>query len=142
MKVVDLNLLIYAVNEDAPQHARARRWWEATLNGDEQVGLAWPVALGFLRLSTRAGVLPRPLSAKQALDVVQAWMDHPLVVRLQAGDQHWVILRELLEPTGMAGNLTTDAHLAALAIEYGGTLCSTDGDFARFKSLKFENPLA
>ncbi len=142
MKVVDLNLLIYAVNEDAPQHARARRWWEATLNGDEQVGLAWAVVLGFLRLCIRSGVLPRPLAPKQALDLVQAWILHPLVVPLHAGDQHWVILRKLLEPTGMAGNLTTDAHLAALAIEYGGTLCSTDADFARFKSLKFENPLA
>lgn len=141
MKVVDLNLLIYAVNEDAPRHARARRWWEATLNGDEQVGLAWPVVLGFLRLCTRAGVLPRPLAPKQALDLVQSWIAHPLIVALHPGDQHWSILRTLLEAAGMAGNLTTDAHLAALAMEYGGTLYSTDGDFARFESLRFKNPL-
>jgi toxin-antitoxin system PIN domain toxin len=141
VKVVDLNLLLYAINADAPQHAKARRWWEETLNGDEQVGLAWPVVLGFLRLCTRAGLLPRPLTPRQALDTAGDWIAHPLAVLLHPGDGHWTILRGLVESAGTAGNLTTDAHFAALAIEYDATLYSTDSDFTRFKSLRFENPL-
>lgn len=141
MKVVDLNLLLYAINEDAPQHPKARRWWESTLNGDEQVGLAWPVVLGFLRLCTRGGIVPRPLTPRQALDTVGDWVAHPLVVLLLPGDGHWTLLRGLIESTGLAGNLTTDAHLAALALEYDATLYSTDTDFSRFSSLRFKNPL-
>ena len=138
MKVVDLNVLLYAVNADAPQHAKARTWWEAALNGDEQVGLAWPVVLGFIRLITRAGILPRPLTPKQAVDVVDDWVTHPLVVLLNPGGGHWAVLRSLLESAGAAGNLTTDAHLAALTIEYDATLYSTDTDFRRFASLTFK----
>lgn len=141
MKIVDLNLLVYATNEDAPQHAKARRWWEAALNGDEQVGLAWPVVLGFLRLSTRGGLLPRPLSPRQALETVDDWVRHPLVTLIHPGDGHWAVLRGLLEPLGAAGNLTTDAHLAALTIEYDATLYPTDTDFSRFPSVRFKNPL-
>lgn len=141
MKVVDLNVLLYAVNQDAPNHRQARRWWESALNGDEQIGLAWPVVLGFLRLSTRSGVLPRPLTPTQALDTIQEWIDHPLVVWLHPGDGHWLRFRGLVESAGLAGNLTTDAHLAALAIEYDATLCSTDADFSRFASLRLQNPL-
>jgi uncharacterized protein len=111
------------------------------LNGDEQVGLAWPVVLGFVRLTTRAGILPRPLTPKQALDIVDDWVAHPLIVMLHPSDGHWAILRNLIESTGAAGNLTTDAHLAALTIEYDGTLYSTDTDFSRFSSLKFKNPI-
>ena len=141
MKAVDLNLLLYAVNADAPEHSEARRWWELTLNGDEQVGLAWAVVLGFLRVSTRGGILPRPLTPKQALDTVQDWMQHPMVVMLHPGEAHWSRFRPLLESAGLAGNLTTDAHLAALAIEYDATLYSTDSDFSRFASLRVKNPL-
>ena len=141
MRVVDLNLLLYAINADAPRHAKARAWWEASLNGDEQVGLAWPVVLGFLRLTTRAGMLPRPLTPRQALDAVGGWVTHPQVVMLDPGRGHWAILRDLVESVGAAGNLTTDAHLAALAIEYDATLHSTDADFSRFTSLKLSNPL-
>ena len=141
MIVVDLNLLLYATNQDAPQHAKARRWWEATLAGDEQVGLAWPVVLGFLRLSTRSGILPRPLTPRQALTVAGEWVAHPLVTMLHPGDGHWAILCGLVESIGAAGNLTTDAHLAALTIEYDATLHSTDADFSRFSSLRSKNPL-
>jgi len=141
VKVVDLNLLLYAVNEDAPEHAPARAWWESTLNGEEQVGLAWAVVLGFLRLSTRRGVLPRPMGAAEALDVVDEWVAHPLVTLLHPGDSHWEILRGLLDATGTGGNLTTDAHLAALALEYDAVLYSTDRDFARFRPLRFVNPI-
>lgn len=141
MKVVDLNLLLYAVNADAPEHASARAWWESALNGEEQVGLAWAVVLGFLRLSTRRGVLPRPVTPAQALDVVGEWVAHPLVTLLNPGDGHWEILRGLLDAAGTGGNLTTDAHLAALALEYDAALYSTDRDFARFRSLRLVNPI-
>jgi hypothetical protein len=142
VKVVDLNLLLYATNADAPQHPKARTWWEAALNGEEQVGLAWPVLLGFLRLTTRGGILPRPLTPRQALDIVDEWVTHPQVSMLHPGDDHWSVFRDLVESSGAAGNLTTDAHLAALAIEYDATLYSTDTDFARFSTLRLRNPLA
>jgi uncharacterized protein len=142
MKIVDLNLLLYATNADAPQHGIAKRWWESALNGDEQIGLTWPVLLGFLRLTTRAGLLPRPIVPRQAFETVDAWMAHPMTTVLHPGDEHWTILRGIMEATGAAGNLTTDAHLAAIAIEYGATLYSSDTDFARFPTLKLANPLA
>ncbi len=142
MKVVDLNILLYAINEDAPQHPRARRWWESTLDDDEPVGLPWVVVLGFLRLTTRSGLLPRPLTPKQALDTVEEWIEHPLVSLLNPGDAHWPLFRAQVETAGLAGSQTTDAHLAALAIEYEGTLYSTDRDFTRFASLRVKNPLA
>lgn len=141
MKVVDLNVLLYAVNADAPQHAAARSWWEAALSGDEQVGLAWPVLLGFLRLTTRPGLLPHPLKPAQALDLVEEWIEQPVTVLLHPGDGHWRTLRRLVTHRGTAGNLTTDAHLAALAIEYDATLCTSDRDFALFPGLRVENPL-
>ena len=141
MKVVDLNVLLYATNIDVPQHQKARSWWERALNSDEQVGLAWPVLLGFIRLVTRGGILPHPLTPRQALEVVDEWVKHPMVALLHPGDEHWSILRTILESSGAAGNLTTDAHLAALTIEYDATLYSTDQDFKRFSGLKFKNPL-
>ena len=142
MKVVDLNLLIYAVNSDAPHHQPGRDWWEEALSEPETVGLSWSVVLGFLRLSTRPGLFPQPLTVEQAATVVEEWLGHPVIVTLAPGDRHWQLLRGLLEAVGAAGNLTTDAHLAALAIEYDATLYSTDGDFARFgPPLRFINPL-
>lgn len=142
MKVIDLNLLLYATNQDTPQHAIVREWVESVFNGDEQVGLPWPVLLGFLRLTTRAGLMPNPLSPRQALDVVETWLSQPRTTVLHPGDEHWTILRRLLEDIGAAGNLTSDAHLAAVAIEYGATLCTADADFRRFSGLKTFNPLA
>ena len=142
MKVVDLNVLLYAINEDAPQHAAARRWWEGALADDEPIGLAWIVVLGFLRLSTRGGILPHPLTSEQALDVAGEWIEHPRVSLLHPGDEHWSLLRGLLDDAGLAGNLTSDAHLAALAMEYDATLYSSDTDFSRFAELRTKNPVA
>jgi toxin-antitoxin system PIN domain toxin len=140
--VVDLNLLIYAVNEDALQHERARRWWEAVLSGAETVGLAWSVILGFIRLTTNSRVMPRPLAPEQAFAVIDDWLGHPFVTAIEATERHWAIVKELLLPLGTAGNLTSDAHLAALAIEHGARLVSTDNDFSRFAGLRWMNPLA
>ncbi|MBI3982901.1 MAG: type II toxin-antitoxin system VapC family toxin [Gemmatimonadetes bacterium] len=141
MKVVDLNLLLYAVNRDAPHHERAKAWLERTLSSDEPIALPWAVLLGFLRLTTNARVFPQPLSPEAALTVVDGWLAYASVIALTPGAEHWRILRSLLVESGTAGNLTTDAHLAALTIEHGAELCSADGDFARFRSLRWVNPL-
>lgn len=142
MKVVDLNLLLYAVNRDSTYHARARAYVEKLLSGEETVGLPWVVLLGFIRVSTRAGLFPRALTVDQALATIDSWLSQPPVVALHPGENHWQLLKDLLVEAGTAGNLTTDAHLAALAIENGAELVSTDGDFARFRHLRFINPLA
>ena len=141
MILIDLNLLVYATNIDSVHHRAARRWLEKILNGEEPVALPWAVVLGFIRIATNGRILPQPLTTAQALGVVDGWLTLPVVRALQPGPEHWRILRGLLDQTGAAGNLTTDAHLSALAIENGCTLCSTDTDFARFKHLKWINPL-
>ena len=142
MKLVDLNLLLYAVNRDAANHERAKAWLEDTLSGEETVALPWVVVLGFLRVSTSARILPHALTPEQAIAIVDSWLARPQVLSLHPSDQHWRVLRGVLADTGTAGNLTTDAHLAALAIEHDAELCSTDGDFARFGRLRWTNPLA
>jgi hypothetical protein len=141
VKLIDLNILLYAVNQDSDQHPAIRRWWEAALNADELIGLAWIVVLGFLRLATNPKVFPSPLSVRQAIDKVQGWLDHPRVRLVRERDEQWQILCSLLDQTGTGGNLTTDAHLASLAIAHGATLISCDMDFARFAKLRWENPL-
>jgi len=142
VKLIDLNLLIYATNSDSPHHSKACRWVESVLSGEETVALAWIVILGFVRITTRPGAFARPLTSEQAFDMVDGWLGRPCVAVLHPGEMHWPILRGLLEQAGTAGNLSTDAHLAALALEYGATLCSSDNDFARFgKQLRLFNPL-
>ena len=142
MKLVDANVLLYAVNEDAPQHPKAKAWLENALTGPEPVGFDWTVLLAFLRLSTRSAVFPRPLSVAQATDVVASWLGQPCAEIVDPADRHLDVFRRLLEPLGTAGNLTSDAHLAALALEFGAELCSCDADFARFPGLRWTNPLA
>lgn len=142
MRIVDVNLLLYAINRDSAGHAAAKAWLEHTFTGDEPVALPWAVLLGVLRLATSARVFSKPLRSDQALAVVDGWLAQPTVVTLSPGEEHWRILRDLLRESGTAGNLTTDAHLAALAIEHGAELCSTDADFARFPRLRWVNPLA
>ena len=120
---------------------RRRRWVEATLSGSETVALAWLVLLGFVRLSTHPAVFERPLESGEALDLLDGWLDQPGVTVVHPTDRHGAVLRELLEPLGTAGNLTSDAHLAALAIEHGALLCSCDADFSRFPGLRWTDPL-
>ncbi len=141
MKIVDLNLLLYAVNSEAAQHERARAWWEHAVNDEETIGLAWVVLLGFLRLSTSPRVFPRPLAPDVAAARIDAWLARDNVRVAREKDDHWETLKPLLDGTGTAGNHTTDAHLAALAISHDAVLVSTDTDFARFKGLRWENPL-
>jgi uncharacterized protein len=141
MIVPDVNLLVHAYNAKSSDHRAARRWWEDLMNGPDAVGLAWVVALGFLRLTTHRQVLERPLAVDVACRHVRSWLDQPSVSPLHPGPRHADLLFRLLEGLGTAGNLTTDAHLAALAIEHQAELHSTDADFHRFAGLRWVNPL-
>ena len=141
MIVTDLNLLLYAYDSCSPRHEPAKAWLEERLSGEEALGFAWTVLLGFVRLVTNARVFEAPLTVSESLDVVDAWLEAPSATVLHPGPRHHVLLRQLLEPTGTAGNLTTDAHLAALALEHGAELQSVDADFSRFPGLRWSNPL-
>jgi hypothetical protein len=142
MILLDANLLIYAVNEYAPLNRKAKSWLESALSGPQTVGFSWNVLLAFLRLTTRPGLFRNPLSVGAAFDLVASWLDQSSATIVHPGPHHMRVLRELILPLGTGGNLTSDAHLAALAIEYGAELCSFDTDFARFKGLKWRNPLS
>lgn len=142
MIVADVNLLIYAVNQSAPQHERARAWLEQRLSASETFGLPWLVLVAFLRLTTHPRIFERPLEARTALDFVTGWLAQPCARPLDPGERHWLILSQLLRQCGTAGKLTNDAHLAAIAIERNACLHSADNDFYRFPELKFHNPLA
>ncbi len=140
MRIIDANVLIYAVNRGAPEHALAAKWLERALNGSETIALGWIALLAFVRIVTRPGLFARPLTVKEAFDTVDGWLASPNVVIAHPGDRHAAKLRELLSATGTAGNLTSDAHLAALAIELDAELISFDGDFARFAGLRYSKP--
>lgn len=141
MRLPDVNLLLYAVDEASPRHAAARAWLEDRLSGSETVAFAWSTLTAFLRLSTRASVFESPLSLDRAFDLVDGWLERPQVVVIEPTDRHAALLRELLQPLGSAGNLVTDAHLAVLAIEHGARLESADRDFQRFPGLLVSDPL-
>ena len=141
MKLLDANLLLYAVNKDAPLHAKAKAWLETTLAGRATVAFSWNVILAFVRLTTRPGLFRNALSPERAFDLVAAWLDQPSATVVSPGPRHLAILRGLLTSLGTGGNLTSDAHLAALAIEQNAELCSCDTDFARFPGLHWRNPL-
>ena len=142
MILVDANLLIYAVDADSPRHRGAREWLEETLSGTTRVGLAWIVMLAFVRITTRSGIVRKPLSPESAFAYVDSWLDQPFVTTVAPGEHHWPLFRNLSLATGTAGNLTSDAHLAALAIEHGCAVYSTDNDFKRFPGIEHVNPLA
>ena len=142
MIIVDVNLLIYSVNEDSPDHQRAKSWLEAAISGTETVGLPWIVLLAFLRLTTRPGIFQNPLGVDAAFDLVDAWLQQHSVIVPEPTARHLRTMRDLVSPLGTGGNLTSDAHLAALAIEHGAELCTADNDFARFSRLRWRNPLA
>jgi hypothetical protein len=142
VKVPDLNLLIYAVDRSSPVHRAALAWWNDLMSGGETVAFSWTVLLGFVRLTTNPSVVQKPLGADQAMDYVERWLARPTSTVIEPTPRHAAILRGLLAGSGTAGNLVTDAHLAALAIEHGAELCSADRDFGRFPGLHWVNPLA
>jgi toxin-antitoxin system PIN domain toxin len=139
--VPDLNLLVYAYNRSSPHHERARQWWISTLSGRESVGMAWVVALGFVRLWTSPRIFDAPMSVNLATAHVESWLNRPTVKLLNPGPGHAALAFGFLRAEGKGGNLTTDAHLAALAVEARGTLHTVDTDFLRFPGLKWVNPL-
>jgi uncharacterized protein len=140
MILPDVNVLVHAHNSDSAVHEEARRWWDACLSGTEGIGLAWAAMLGFVRITTNRRVVARPLSVQSVMEQLQAWLALPHVHIAQPSNTHFARLRDELERLGTAGNLTTDAHLAVLAMERGYVLYSTDTDFARFSSLRWVNP--
>jgi toxin-antitoxin system PIN domain toxin len=141
MILPDLNLILHAYNREARYHTQAKQWWEGTLSSPRVLGLCWVVMLGFIRLSTLRSVFREPLPVSVACGEVRAWLAQPQVIILEPGRRHASIVFDFLEKLGTAGNLTTDAHLAALAVEHQCELCSTDADFARFPGLQWTNPL-
>ncbi len=141
MILIDANLLIYAIDSASPHHRPARRWLEKVLSGSERVGLTWGVILAFLRIVTHPAVVRRPLSPEAALEYVDSWLAQPYVLTVVPGEKHWLILRNLLRASGTAGNLTSDAHLAALAVELDCEIYSSDHDFKRFHGVRYVNPI-
>ena len=141
MILVDSNLLLYAHDTSSEFHSPARLWWDAQLSGAEPVCLSWPVLSGFIRIATNARVHRRPMSAQEATDRIQSWLDQPCVRVVVPTEQHWEIFRGLLRESNAVGNLVYDAHLAALAVEHNCELYSSDQDFSRFRGLKWKNPL-
>jgi toxin-antitoxin system PIN domain toxin len=141
MILVDANLLLYATDDFSEPHLRAQKWWQAQLSGSETVCLCWPVLKAFMRIGTNHRLQRRPQTLAEAIPLVQSWLDQPCVKIIQPTEQHWTIFQQMLRRGGATANLVSDAHLAALAVEHNCVLQSTDGDFARFRGLKWKNPI-
>jgi toxin-antitoxin system PIN domain toxin len=142
MQLVDANVLLYAINEGARNHDRARGWLDESFAGRHTIGFAWIVLLAFLRLSTHRAVFPRPLSPEAACEVAERWLSQPGAVLVHPGERHLGLLAGLIGQLGAAGNLVNDAHLAALALEHGAQIVSFDADYARFEGVRWETPTA
>ncbi len=142
MILVDANLLLYAEDKGCPPHASACRWWDGQLSGSAPVCLCWTVLNAFIRIGTNPRVFERPLTLEQAIVRVESWLAQPCVRIVKPTERHWEVFKKMLVAGQAVANLTTDAHLAALAVEHGCELNSTDRDFSRFKGLRWRNPLA
>lgn len=140
MKVVDANVLLYAVNADAPHHESSRRWLDSALSGADRVGLAWVPLLAFLRLSTNVSIFPRPLAPQEAAAQVTDWLAAPGAVAIHPTARHAGLLAEMLSAAGAGANLVNDAHLACLALEHRGDVVTYDADFGRFGSVTWHRP--
>jgi hypothetical protein len=140
--VLDVNILLYAYDSDSPHHAAAKPWIERTLSSGDPVGLPWQTIAAFLRISTNVRAMNRRLLLEEAVEAVDEWLQQPNVRVLEPTEDHWVVLRQMVTEGQTTGPLVTDAELAAIAIEYGGVLQTTDRDFARFPGLRWTNPLA
>ncbi|MFT3872269.1 MAG: PIN domain-containing protein [Nocardioides sp.] len=140
MKIVDLNVLLYAVDETSIHHRAARGWLDRALTGGAPVGFAWLVLVGFIRLSTHPSLSAAPATVTTAMDIVDGWLGARTAQVLHPGPGHATLVRELLAAAGAAGNLANDAHLAALAREHKATVVSFDSDFGRFLGVRWERP--
>jgi toxin-antitoxin system PIN domain toxin len=142
VKLVDANVLLYAVNTDAAHHERSLRWLDGALSGGDTLAFSWVALLAFVRLSTKVGLFPRPLRVEEAMDRVDAWLDAPPAVVLEPTVDHARIVRRLLHELGSGGNLVNDAHLAALSLEHRCGIVSYDHDFGRFAGVDWQLPPA
>lgn len=140
MVIVDANVLLYAVDRASAHHDRSRTWLDTTLAGNEAVAFAWIALLAFIRIATNPSILTNPMSVDDAMAQVEAWLAAPAGVIAEPTSRHAAVLRGLLRESGSAGNLTSDAHLAALAIEHGADVASFDRDFARFSGVRHRLP--
>lgn len=136
MKVVDANVLLYAVNSDAPNHHVARDWLDRSLSGAETIAFTWLVLMAFVRISTHPSILPRPLASSESFDVCELWLSQPGAVVLEPSARHLAAVRTFISSTGTAGNLVNDAHLAAIALDHSAEVVTFDADFTRFKGLR------
>lgn len=141
MKLLDANVLLYAYNKDSIHHETCRLWLERAFSAPEPIALPWQTLLAFIRIATNPRVSTTPLTGEQACAIVSRWFEHPNVTIVTAAERFWTILRELIREAHVSGPLVTDAALAALALEHGATLCSTDRDFRRFRGLELIDPL-
>ena len=141
MILVDANLLLYAEDSLSQHHQAAREWWDEQLSGADPVCLCWPVLTAFIRIGTNPRLHQRPLTLQEACGRVQSWFDQPCTRLIYPTEQHWTLFRQMLAEGNAVGNLTSDAHLAAMAVEHNCVLCSTDADFARFARLEWINPV-
>ena len=141
MIIPDINVLVYAYDSTSPWHERASQWWSSSLSGLEPVGISWIVALGFVRLWTNARIFANPMPIDLAAGHVESWLARRAVRILHPGPKHAELIFGFLRAEGKGGNLTTDAHLAALALEYRGTIYTADTDFLRFPGVSWKNPL-
>lgn len=139
--LIDANILLYAVDSASPLHLRANTWLTRALNGPHRVAIPWASLIAFIRIATNPRASDHPLSSFEAIEIVRAWLDVDTVWIPQAGPRHAEIMLGLVEHGNLTGNLVSDAHLAALAIEHGLVMASNDSDFARFEGLRWENPL-
>jgi uncharacterized protein len=140
--ILDANILLYAYDSASPQHTKARAWIERVFSGTDSIGLPWQTVGAFLRIMTNAGLPGDRFSLTEAVQIVDRWLEQPNVRVVTPGDDHWPLLRTMIVEGQASGPLVTDAQLAALTIEYGGVLHSTDRDFARFPGLRWKNPLS
>ncbi len=141
MILIDANVLLYAEDALHPHHEKARLWWDKALSGSDPVCLCWPVIAAFIRIGTNRRVFERPLSLLQAIARVQSWLDQPCTRIVRPTQRHWQVFSELLVDARATANLVTDARIAALAIEHGCRIVSTDSDFSRFRGVKWYDPL-
>lgn len=141
MKLIDVNLLVFTVNTDAPQHQSARDWWAAVLSSTEEIAVPWATLLGFLRIVTNPKIFPKPLSIEEAIAYVSAWLRQPCVRILHTRAEHWDKLQQMLRTSG-GGNNVPDAHLATLAVIHDAVLHTNDAGFARFPGVRTVNPLS
>lgn len=140
MRIVDANVLLYAVNSASEHHGASRRWLDGALSGGDTVGLAWAPLLAFVRLTTKVGLFPSPLSASDAMRQVSEWLGAPGAVAVGPTPRHADILAGLLTPLSTGGNLVNDGHLAALSVEHRATIVSYDSDFGRFDGVRWQRP--